>query len=325
MKNYSNEYNKYVIGNNRNGGSDHMNKEPGGGFTLTLAIIVMCLIVVLVVLFVLPFREVDDPPTKTNTSAPRTTDTVTNPGAKTSEPITDPTKPTSDPTSGPTTADPTKTTPDPTNTTDHGFVIVPERDPVDPSYFASDTLFIGDSLTVGLQLYSGLKSNYYCFVGMSTYNAFKQSFIEKYGQQITLGEALQADGGKWKRIYIQIGVNELYQTPESYIADYEKVIDSVIEYCPDAKIYVQSVFPMTAASAAKEQYAGYGGNKKLAGFNQKLVELCSRRRFYYVNVSSSLADANGNLPEPYAGSDGIHLLPNSYKIWVDYLCKHTVD
>ena len=323
MKNYSSEYNKYVIGNNRNKGSGGK-KEPGNGFALTLAIIVMCLIVVLVVLFVLPFREVDDPLTTDTNTSPATSDTATSDVTSTTPGTTsDPTGTTSDPTSDPT-ADPTKPTSDPTGTTDSpDFVIIPESDPVDQSYFASDTLFIGDSLTVGLQLYSGLKSNYYCFVGMSTYNAFKQPFIEKFGEPITLGEALQADGGKWKRIYLQIGVNEIYQTPESYAADYEKVIDEVLKYCPNAKIYVQSVFPMTEASAAKEQYAEYGGNKKLAGFNQKLVELCSRRHFYYVNVYSSLADANGNLPEPYAGGDGIHLLPVSYKIWVDYLCRHT--
>ena len=342
MKNYNNEYSKYVIGNNRSKGSDDMLKSSGSSFPVTVAIIVMCLIVALVVLFVLPFREVDETSTKTSgtaTAEPTTQVTDTTPaktteGTATSDPTspqTDPTSPATNPTSPETgvTTEPTPTTSDPTapmtGTEGHDFVIVPEREPVDQSYFATDTLFIGDSLTVGLQLYSGLKSNYYCFVGMSTYNAFEQKFIEKFGQQITLGEALRADGNKWKRIYVQIGVNEMYQELDRYIADYEKVIDGVLECCPDAKIYIQSVFPMTAASAAKETYSQYGGNAKLAGFNQKLVEMCSRRHFYYVNVCSQLTDASGNLPEPYAGGDGIHLLPTSYKIWVDYLCRHTAD
>lgn len=210
----------------------------------------------------------------------------------------------------------------PTTSDEHHFVIVPESDPVDQSFFLNDTLFIGDSLTVGLQLYSGLRSNYYSFVGMATNSAFTNAFIEDNGVMITLGEALAKDP-QWKRIYIQIGVNEMYRTPESYIASYKSVIDELLSYCPDAEIYVQSVFPITDA-VSSTKYAENGGNQKLAMFNRKLIEMCNQYRYYYIDVYSVLADENGALPVDYAGSDGVHLKPISYKVWVQYLCSHTV-
>ena len=224
------------------------------------------------------------------------------------------------------TAEPTEsaktTDPDP-QPTEPKYVIVPACERVDESYFSEGTLFIGDSLTTGLPLYHVLDSSFYCVESISTYNILTLPFIERNGTKITLTEALQSDGNKWKRIYIQLGVNEIWSTSASFASGYEKLIDALREYCPDAVIYVQSVFPITAA-ASSGTYSEYGGNAKLREYNARLIELCERRGLYYVNVYEILDDGTGALKDSYAGSDGVHIPPSTYRLWVDYLFTHTV-
>ena len=261
-----------------------------------------------------PAPPTEPEPTK---PAPPTEPEPTKPAPPT-EP--EPTKP-----APPTEPEPTKPTPpaepEPTKPAP-SYVVVPESDRVDESYFSNGTLFIGDSLTTGLPLYHVINSSFYCVESISTYNILTSRFIDRDGVMLTLPEALSSDGNKWKRIYIQLGVNEIWSTADSFAGGYGKLIDALKTYCPDATIYVQSVFPMTE-SASSGTYSQYGGNAKLREFNSKLIELCTKRGLYYVNVYEILDDGTGALNASYAGSDGVHIPPSTYKLWVDYLFTHT--
>ena len=268
-------------------------------------------------------------PTPTHQAEPTTEPTPTHQAEPTTEPTpTHQAEPTTEPTptvpADPTTQ-PTPTVPaEPTEPTPQSFVVVPESSRADASYFKNGTLFIGDSLTTGMPLYNVIDSNFYCVESISTGNIMTEAFIERDGGKITLASALQADGDKWERIYIQLGVNEMWSDAFSFRSRYGKMIDQIQTYCPNAKIYVQSVFPITQ-SASLGNYKDFGGNTKLSAFNDELLELCVSRGLYYVNVYEILDNGRGALKDELAGGDGVHIPKSTYQLWVDYLFTHTAD
>ena len=46
---------------------------------------------------------------------------------------------------------------------------------------------------------------------------------------------------------------------------------------------------------------------------------------HHATLWEALADDNGDLKAEYAQKDGIHIKPEGYTAWVDYLCTHRVN
>ena len=198
-------------------------------------------------------------------------------------------------------------------------VTVPESAPVDDSYFA-DAVFVGDSRTEGLRMYSGLAgAQFFSEVGLTVTKAFSDSFVALDGQYLTAAEALrQADYGK---VYIMLGMNELGWVYESVFADeYGKIIDVIRESHPGAEIYVQSIIPV---SRWKDGSNDIYTNANVVRLQKALAEMCMEKGVHYVNVAEAVQDADGFLPAD-ATPDGLHLTPEYCKIWLDYLRTHTV-
>ena len=123
-------------------------------------------------------------------------------------------------------------------------VIVPEGEPVGDEYF-DDAVFVGDSRTEGLRMYSGLtNARFFSGVGLSVDRVFTDQIVNLNGQYLTVADALRAaDYGK---VYIMLGMNELGWVYESVYADYyAQIIDIIRETHPDAVIYVQSILPVS--------------------------------------------------------------------------------
>ena len=198
-------------------------------------------------------------------------------------------------------------------------VTVPESAPVDDSYFA-DAVFVGDSRTEGLRMYSGLTgAKFFSEVGLTVTKAFSDSFVALDGQYLTAAEALrQADYGK---VYIMLGMNELGWVYESVFADeYGKIIDVIRESHPGAEIYVQSIIPV---SRWKDGSNDIYTNANVVRLQKALAEMCVEKGVHYVNVAEAVQDADGFLPAD-ATPDGLPLTPEYCKIWLDYLRTHTV-
>ena len=75
-------------------------------------------------------------------------------------------------------------------------------------YFA-DALFIGDSRTDGLRLYSGIKgADFYCYKGLTVFEMDDRAVVELDGGKYTVEQALEK-GPQYAKIYISLGINEL--------------------------------------------------------------------------------------------------------------------
>lgn len=197
---------------------------------------------------------------------------------------------------------------------------VPVSAPADDAYFA-DAVFIGDSRTEGLWLYSKLKSTFICERGLNVSKMFEDA-LDKYDGNTAFEELCGTDCGK---IYISFGINEIGWVTSAFIKSYGELIDRVKEAKPDAVIYVQNIYPMS-----KEQHdkAVYGDNTKLREYNELIAEMCAEKEVYLLDVASYFADENGHLKDSYeTGVDGAHFKAGGqgYVDWTNYIRTHTVE
>lgn len=199
---------------------------------------------------------------------------------------------------------------------------VEARETVGSDYFA-DALFIGDSRTVGLQLYSGLKSTYYSQQGLNVSSVVNSAFVPSGDKKLTLSEALDANP-QFTKVYISFGINEIgWPSTDSFIKAYTTLVELVLKKLPDAHVYVQEILPMTAKTAANDRYSAMGGNGKVAEYNDRLFKLCEEMGVHYLALTEVFTDADGalNVSDTF---DGIHLGVASSKAWIEYLKNHTV-
>ncbi|WP_209346525.1 GDSL-type esterase/lipase family protein [Flavonifractor sp. AGMB03687] len=218
-------------------------------------------------------------------------------------------------------------TPEPTPTPTPAFDFsqpVPHGVSVDMDYF-SDALFIGDSRTQGLRLYSGIKgATFYDYTGLSIFGVNNPGLVTVDGQSYSIVEALQK-GPQFGKVYIAFGMNELgYYNTENYLATFGKFLDQVKEAQPNAVVYLQNLAPVDEAKCAKYGQASCITNARVAVFNELFAQLAREHRVCLVDVYSALSDENDGLPSE-ATSDGIHFQRPWYETWLACLMSHTVD
>ena len=178
------------------------------------------------------------------------------------------------------------------------------------SYF-DDAAFIGDSRTQGLQLYTGLpNATFYATQGLMVDTFFSKKFVKAGGGKITIPDAMKNQ--TFKKVYIMLGVNELGWAYEKvFIQKYGEVVDKVKELQPDAKIYVQSILPVTKAKSDGD-----------AIYNELIEQMCREKGVTYLHVADAVGLDNGALPAGSA-TDGVHLNREYCYKWLDYLKTHT--
>ena len=200
---------------------------------------------------------------------------------------------------------------------------VPQSEAVEMDYF-SDALFIGDSRTDGLQIYSGIKgATFYCYKGLNIFDMSKRQVVEMNGGKYTVVEALQR-GPQYKKIYISLGINELgYPGTDSFYKAFKSFLEEVKAAQPDAVIYLQNLVPVNPEICAQKKQPSYVNNDRVADFNSVFPKLAEECQVALVDVKSALSDANGILPAE-ATVDGVHYTKAWYQKWLEYLMCHTV-
>lgn len=197
---------------------------------------------------------------------------------------------------------------------------VPESDKVDESYF-DDAVFIGDSRTEGFINASGLSNTTaYAQKGLMVDSVFTSPVIDMNGSKVTVMEALERTS--FNKVYVMLGINETGWPYESVFIDkYKILIDKIKEINPSAKIYIQSILPVSSKVSSTHSYVK---NEKISQYNELIQAMTEEENVYYVNVREAVADSSGALPEE-AAVDGIHLKKDYSLKWLEYLEKHTVS
>lgn len=224
--------------------------------------------------------------------------------------------------SAPPTPSPTPT-PAPTPTPYDYSQPVPEREKVEMEWF-SDAVFIGDSRTDGLRLFSGISgADFLAYTGITVHDIMNDRRVIRDGdQKISILDALARK--QYGKVYVSLGVNELgYFDPEGFAETYGRFIDAIRVSQPDAKIYVQSLIPVNSAKCDANNISDYVTNEGIANYNASLAAETAAKQAYWVDVAAALIDETGEVSAEDS-ADGVHFQKSGYIKWLDYLMTHTV-
>ena len=184
----------------------------------------------------------------------------------------------------------------------------------------ADAAFIGDSRTVGLQMNTDKpKASFYASIGLNISTALTDSAITlDNGNKGTVMDAMKER--QFGRIYIMFGINELgWPYPDVFEEKYEKLIKQIKKVQPDAKIYVQSILPVSYLAANTNAVFT---NENINSFNKYVKQAADNTDSIYLDVGSHFKDENGSLPVE-ASTDGIHLIREYCLEWMDYLADNS--
>ena len=194
---------------------------------------------------------------------------------------------------------------------------------VDLSYF-SDAALLGDSLTVGFSDYSiNLGGALICgYTGVGPDAIVNRSAVKSSvrGSEVAMDVLTAAQP---KKLYILLGTNVLNRDGDysSFLTYYRLMLDMISQALPNTQIYVQSITPVRPE--VRSSHPGLY-KERLCEINNELAAIALEKNCAFLNLWEALADDNGDLKAEYAQPDGIHIKPEGYPAWVEYLATHTV-
>ena len=209
--------------------------------------------------------------------------------------------------------------------TDRRMLSLPENGRVELSYF-DDVTFVGDSITTGWSVYSastGLpNARVVAEISTSPPVGGVQWVHNRDASQIYDPMQAIADTVP-KKVYVMFGTNMLVNqseaTEDKLVNDYAAFIDDLGARIPGCEIYIQSILiPTEKGTAAKPGLNA----ERINRVNNRLAALAFEKGCHYLNVQEYLC-RDGVLNWDIAASDGIHLNPEGYRAWLEYLATHT--
>ena len=178
----------------------------------------------------------------------------------------------------------------------------------------SDTLFIGDSRTVGLFEYGDLgQAEVFANSGMSVFNLFQTQVTLKNGTKQSLDEVLSSN--RYSSIYLMLGINELGYEEQSILRQYRAVVEQIRAKQPQASLILEANLHVTREKAAKSDIYN---NRKIDALNKAFETIAEETGCRYLDVNSLFDDETGNLSANYS-TDGSHILGKYYSVWVDWI------
>ena len=197
----------------------------------------------------------------------------------------------------------------------------PYSQPKDTDDELDNALFIGDSRTVGLfNICDKPKATFYCAVGLNVQTVFQNQVVTlDNGSMGTVEQAL-AQGHKYSRVYINFGTNEMgWPYYDSFVELYKKLVDTIRKYSPDAKIYVESILPVTAS---RDQQGDAINNKNVQALNEYIKKFAADNSCTYLQCDKAVMGQDGKLPQE-ASPDGVHLNIDYCRYWLNYIIDET--
>lgn len=183
-----------------------------------------------------------------------------------------------------------------------------------------DTLFIGDSRTVGLMEYGDLgEAEVFSDTGMSVFKVMEDSVKVRSGGKKTLQEVLQ--GQQFGKVYIMLGLNELGYPFNSILSKYQELIAMVRQYQPDALIFLEANLHV---SAKRSESSDVYNNAKINQLNEGIRQMADNETIFYLDINPVFDDAGGNLDSTYTVDDS-HVLGKYYDDWSRWIVEQTAE
>ena len=157
----------------------------------------------------------------------------------------------------------------------------PETAAVEDDWF-SDAVFIGDSRTDGLRLYSGIRgADFLAYKSLMIFHVVGNDQVDQravplngVGDKKTVLEWL--DEKQYAKVYLMFGVNELgYGNDSAFTDAFSRTVDEIRDRQPEAVLYIQSLVPIEPEKAHATNPASWLNNDNVARYNELLRQVCA--------------------------------------------------
>jgi lysophospholipase L1-like esterase len=193
--------------------------------------------------------------------------------------------------------------------------------------FFANSVFVGDSLTVGFENYCKSKSSSSISTD-STYflarvsgsakacissNALTKyaNIMPKYNGQVQYVEDSISQMSDVEKMFICYGMNDLTgSTPTEFVNDMQTLINRITDKNPQLSVYVISI-PCVMADVN----TGYLNNKNIQKANVLLQEMCSDNGYGFINISEHLMGSNNSIKSEYSSDKYVHETSTAYAVW----------
>jgi lysophospholipase L1-like esterase len=166
-----------------------------------------------------------------------------------------------------------------------------------------NSVFMGDSITEGFAVNEILPSESVMAGAGATAGYIYEEYIDDLTEK------------KPDSVFIMLGSDDMLMPVDDpkalFESDLAKLINKIQEEVPDAKIYLQSIVPVT--QEALKQEPRY---ERIEEYNELLMELSGEVSINYVDIGA-LAKEN---PDLFA-EDGVHFKKEFYQLWLNKLAE----
>ncbi len=197
---------------------------------------------------------------------------------------------------------------------------------VSENAFFANSVFVGDSLTVGFETYCRSHSDsiltdttyFLARVSCSARAATSENALTRhanimpmYNGSVQYIEDSIAQMTDVNKVFICLGINDLTSgTPDRVISDIRTLIQRILEKRPDVKIYIISI-PCVMPDVS----AGSLNNTNIQICNILLQNTCQIMGYGFVNLSEYLMDESNALRAEYSSDKYVHQNNRAYDIW----------
>lgn len=192
--------------------------------------------------------------------------------------------------------------------------------------FFSKSAFIGNSVGVGQKMYFDSKGK--GFLGHPTmlvrgcYSFANDKCLHAQFSLVYGGRHYRAKDAialtKAKRVFINMGTNDLWKAADSTYKDYVEYIKGIRARNPGVVIFIESTTPMCSSKNRK-----YLNNNAINRLNTLMERYCKQQKdVYYIDITKGMRDSTGGLKSAYASDGYVHMTMAGYEVWTNNLIEY---
>lgn len=193
-----------------------------------------------------------------------------------------------------------------------------QEEELPPEKFFEDTLFIGDSRTMGLAEYADIEGAvFFANTGMNIYRLYSLKNAV-HDQELYLEDILAEK--QYRKIYLMLGINELGYDAEQTVKRFEEEVLKLRKLQPEAKIVLEANLHVTTARSGRDAIFN---NESINGINENIRQIAEKYGFSYIDVNEIFDDETGGLNPEYT-HDEVHVLGKYYQQWADWIRENGI-
>ncbi|MBO5031294.1 MAG: hypothetical protein J6D08_05310 [Lachnospiraceae bacterium] len=196
---------------------------------------------------------------------------------------------------------------------------------VSENAFFANSVFVGDSLTVGFEQYCrthdsiASDSTYFLArVSCSAKAAISDNALTKhagimpiYNGKVQYIEDSVSQIPNVSKMFICYGMNDLTgSTPDQFVADLQTLIGRITAKTPDLQVYVISI-----PCVMSDVHTGGLNNNTIQTANILLQNTCAANGWGYINISEYLMGQGNAIRPEYSSDHYVHENNYAYQVW----------